>query len=130
MWSLPKLNATYGGTLANAVYGIYTENGTQAGTLTTDSSGYAKSGPLPYGSYYLQEITAPDGVVLDPNQYPFTNQRPGYRSHHEPGGRKPTSEYPDYQDGGTAYRCRSKRYGVWPSILPDLRCGSPDRRGL
>ena len=69
---LTKTDATYGGTLANAVYGIYTENGTQAGTLTTDSSGYAKSGPLPYGSYYLQEITAPDGVVLDPNQYPFT----------------------------------------------------------
>ncbi|MFR4144386.1 MAG: SpaA isopeptide-forming pilin-related protein [[Clostridium] leptum] len=44
---LTKTDATYGGTLANAVYGIYTENGTQAGTLTTDSSGYAKSGPLP-----------------------------------------------------------------------------------
>lgn len=69
---LTKADATYGGTLANAVYGIYTQSGAQAGTLTTDSTGYAKSGPLPYGSYYLQEVTAPDGAVIDPNQYPFT----------------------------------------------------------
>ena len=29
-----KSDATYGGALANAVYGIYTTNGTQAGSLT------------------------------------------------------------------------------------------------
>ena len=67
-----KSDATYGGALANAVYGIYTTNGTQAGSLTTDSKGYDKSGPLPRGSYYLQEISAPEGAVLDPKQYPFT----------------------------------------------------------
>lgn len=67
-----KSDATYGGALANAVYGIYTTNGTQAGSLTTDSKGYDKSGPLPRGSYYLQEISAPEGTVLDPKQYPFT----------------------------------------------------------
>ena len=58
--------------MANAVYGIYTTNGTQAGSLTTDLKGYDKSGPLPRGSYYLQEISAPEGTVLDPKQYPFT----------------------------------------------------------
>jgi|GEM_PF-796837 len=67
-----KSDATYGGALANAVYGIYTTNGTQAGSLTTDLKGYDKSGPLPRGSYYLQEISAPEGTVLDPKQYPFT----------------------------------------------------------
>ena len=67
-----KSDATYGGALANAVYGIYTTNGTQAGSLTTNLKGYDKSGPLPRGSYYLQEISAPEGTVLDPKQYPFT----------------------------------------------------------
>ena len=61
-----KSDATYGGALANAT------NGTQAGSLTTDLKGYDKSGPLPRGSYYLQEISAPEGTVLDPKQYPFT----------------------------------------------------------
>ncbi|MFR5070436.1 MAG: collagen binding domain-containing protein [Eubacteriales bacterium] len=40
--------------------------------LTTDETGYAKSNLLPYGSYYLQEITAPEGCIINNEQYPFT----------------------------------------------------------
>ena len=57
--------------LADAVYGIYFHDGTEVGRLTTDEAGYAKSEEIPYGSYYLQEITAPNGYVLDTTQYPL-----------------------------------------------------------
>ena len=58
--------------LAGAIYGIYFHDGTEVGRLTTNEAGYAKSDLLPYGQYYLQEITAPNGYVLDNTQYPFT----------------------------------------------------------
>jgi len=69
---LYKTDVESGNVLANAVYGIYFHDGTEVGRLTTDIRGYAKSDLLPYGSYYLQEITAPNGYVLDTTQYPFT----------------------------------------------------------
>ncbi len=69
---LYKSDIESGNKLANAVYGIYFYDGTEVGRLTTDIRGYAKSDLLPYGNYYLQEITAPNGYVLDMAQYPFT----------------------------------------------------------
>ena len=69
---LYKSDDESGNALAGAVYGIYFHDGTEVGRLTTDEAGYAKSDLLPYGSYYLQEITAPNGYVLDNTQYPFT----------------------------------------------------------
>ncbi len=69
---LYKTDVESGNVLANAVYGIYFHDGTEVGRLTTDIRGYAKSDLLPYGNYYLQEITAPNGYVLDTTQYPFT----------------------------------------------------------
>ena len=69
---LYKSDDESGKELAGAVYGIYFHDGTEVGRLTTDAAGYAKSDLLPYGSYYLQEITAPNGYVLDNTQYPFT----------------------------------------------------------
>ena len=43
--------------------GIYSDSSlkTLVATLTTDAKGYAKSSPLPYGTYYLREITPPKG---------------------------------------------------------------------
>ena len=69
---LYKSDNESGNALAGAVYGIYFHDGTEVGRLTTDETGYAKSDLLPYGQYYLQEITAPNGYVLDTAQYPFT----------------------------------------------------------
>ena len=69
---LYKSDDESGNALAGAVYGIYFHDGTEVGRLTTNEAGYAKSDLLPYGQYYLQEITAPNGYVLDNTQYPFT----------------------------------------------------------
>ena len=69
---LYKSDDESGNALAGAVYGIYSTDGREVGRLTTDETGYAKSDLLPYGQYYLQEITAPNGYVLDTAQYPFT----------------------------------------------------------
>ena len=66
---LYKSDDESGNALAGAVYGIYFHDGTEVGRLTTDETGYAKSDLLPYGQYYLQEITAPNGYVLDTAQY-------------------------------------------------------------
>lgn len=57
--------------LPNAKYGVYSELActNKVDTLTTDSNGYAKSKKLPIGTYYVKEITAPSGYVLDVNSY-------------------------------------------------------------
>lgn len=61
--------------LAGAVYGVYSTDGRLILTLApTDENGYAASEPdcLPYGEYYLQEITPPPFYQQDANKYYFT----------------------------------------------------------
>lgn len=54
--------------LDGAVFDVYTDAGCQGepvDRLTTDGQGYAVSGLLAPGSYYLKEITPPSGYLLD-----------------------------------------------------------------
>ena len=57
--------------LPNAKYGVYSDLACtkKVDTLTTNNNGYAKSKKLPIGTYYVKEITAPSGYVLDVNSY-------------------------------------------------------------
>ena len=51
--------------LAGAVFAIYQDQGCsqKAGEMVTDGNGYAKSGKLPEGTYYVKELTAPAGYA-------------------------------------------------------------------
>lgn len=71
--SMTNSNVSQGdATLKGAVYGIYTTGGTLITKLTTDSNGQASSGAiLEIGNYYLQEITAPEGYLIDTNKHFF-----------------------------------------------------------
>lgn len=60
------------GSLAGAVYGVFKEDGTRVGSLTTDENGYAKSDYLPtFGRFYVLEEKASLGYELDKNKYYF-----------------------------------------------------------
>lgn len=60
-----KTDKSTGTHLKGAVYGIYSDSNckTLVEKMTTDKNGYAKSGALTPGTYYVQEITAPEGYV-------------------------------------------------------------------
>lgn len=57
--------------LEGAEYGIYSneECTNQVGTLTTNADGYAKSDKLDRATYYVKEITAPQGYAIDETVY-------------------------------------------------------------
>lgn len=57
--------------LAGAVYGIYSNYDCTAevGRVTTDSTGHARKEGLTPGTYYVKEISASPGYLLDPQVY-------------------------------------------------------------
>ena len=57
--------------LANAKFNIYDEQRNIVDTIVTDENGVAVSKKLMYGTYYYQEIEAPDGYILDNTEYKF-----------------------------------------------------------
>lgn len=66
-----KTDDTHGGFFSGAVYGIYDSGGTKVDELTTSATDYVKSKPLPLGHYYLQELKAPSGAILDTTKHEF-----------------------------------------------------------
>ena len=60
-----------GETLAGAEFVIYTEEGEEYGTFTTDEDGVITLNYIPVGSYVYSETTAPAGYILDPETYTF-----------------------------------------------------------
>ncbi|NLC87883.1 MAG: Cys-Gln thioester bond-forming surface protein, partial [Clostridiaceae bacterium] len=59
-------------TLAGAVYGIYKEDATRVGSVTTNSEGKITSNYLPsLGKFYLLEEKASEGYLLDTTKYYF-----------------------------------------------------------
>ena len=58
--------------LEGAVYGIYTNGDSQVCELNTDEKGYAISPLIPFGSYYLKEISAPVMYNLNNEAIPFS----------------------------------------------------------
>ena len=67
--SITSGNGNY--SLAGAVYGVYNDYGctVEVGRITTDSSGYARKEGLTPGTYYVKEISASPGYLLDPQVY-------------------------------------------------------------
>lgn len=61
--------------LAGAVYGVW-KNSSCSGTpwkrMTTDAKGHAKVDKLPFGNYWVKEITPSKGFELDTNVYPIS----------------------------------------------------------
>jgi len=64
---MTKTDDSSGVKLAGAVYGIYSDSPCKnlVGKMTTNTDGYAKSKALVVGTYYVKEITAPKGYVLN-----------------------------------------------------------------
>lgn len=83
--------------LAGAVYGVW-KNSSCSGTpwkrMTTDAKGHAKVDKLPFGNYWVKEITPSKGFELDTNVYPISvteaNPKATIRSV-EPAGNDPMS---------------------------------------
>lgn len=69
-----KLDEVSGKPLAGAVYGIYADLGCTSlvETMTTDEKGQAQSNLLTAGTYYVKELTAPQGYVRKDTVYTLT----------------------------------------------------------
>ena len=64
-----KDGSAQGGSMKNAIYGLYREDGTFIAQYTTDETGCFTTEAIPCERVYVQEIEAPKGYLLDTNQY-------------------------------------------------------------
>lgn len=63
--------------LANAKFGLYNAKGQKLAELTSGEDGRATHEGLPKGSYYLKELTAPEGFVVTDELLPFSIETQG-----------------------------------------------------
>lgn len=70
---ISKKDSTSGDHIKGAVFNIYTADGKlKAKNVTTDYTGKAKVENLYVGDYYIEEVEAPQGYVLNNNKVNFT----------------------------------------------------------
>lgn len=58
--------------LAGVIFGLYNEDETLVCTATTDENGIATFEKIPYGSYFIQELTPLPGYIRDYTRTPVT----------------------------------------------------------
>ena len=67
-----KVDADTGKALAGVTYRLFDSTGNKIADATTDTDGKAVFADLPLGSYTYQEISAPEGYVVDDTKYQIT----------------------------------------------------------
>ena len=70
--TINKTDADTGKALAGVTYRLYDSAGNKVADVTTGTDGKAVFSDLPLGSYTYQEISAPEGYVVDNTKYPIT----------------------------------------------------------
>ena len=70
--TINKTDADTGKSLAGVTYRLYDSAGNKIADATTGANGKAVFSDLPLGSYSYQEISAPEGYVVDDTKYPIT----------------------------------------------------------
>ena len=70
--TINKTDADTGKALAGVTYRLYDASGNKVAGVTTGTDGKAAFSDLPLGSYTYQEISAPEGYVVDDTKYPIT----------------------------------------------------------
>ena len=70
--TINKTDADTGKALAGVTYRLYDSAGNKIADATTGANGKAVFSDLPLGSYTYQEISAPEGYVVDDTKYPIT----------------------------------------------------------
>lgn len=58
--------------LAGAVYDVFRGSGERVCSITTDESGRASTGRIPYGDYYIIERSPSKGYLIDAERHPAT----------------------------------------------------------
>ena len=70
--TINKTDADTGKALAGVTYRLFDSAGNKIADATTGTNGKAVFSDLPLGSYTYQEISAPEGYVVDNTKYPIT----------------------------------------------------------
>ena len=70
--TINKVDADTGAALSGVTYRLFDASGNKVADMTTGADGRAVFSDLPLGSYSYQEISAPEGYVVDSTRYTVT----------------------------------------------------------